>query len=507
MKNVDLPRRSGIWLPIFSLPSRFGIGDLGPAAYRFVDFLKESGQRVWQLLPLSPTTGRSDHSPYHGTSTFAFNPLLISPELLVEDGWLEKKEITKTPRFPEARIDYAAVVRGKRAFLAAACRRFRRMPPEEGYAQFCQAQAGWLDDYARFTAFKTYFRGAGWHRWPAAIRHRLPGAMEALARTLGERIERIKIVQYLFHRQWVRLRDHCRANGVEVFGDLPIYVLHDSADVWSRPNLFKLAGDSRPSAVSGVPPDYFSATGQLWGHPVFRWSSHRRTRYDWWVRRFARHLGLFDLLRIDHFRGLVAYWEVPADRRTAVNGRWVAAPAEDFFAELRRRLPRLALIAEDLGLITADVRQLMQRYGLTGMRVLQFGFSGDPASNENAMIHVPENCVVYTGTHDNNTARGWFETEATAVEKKRLAAIIGGSPGAAGVAWHLIRLAMLSRARMAIVSVQDLLALDSRARINTPGRMVGNWRWRMTPGQFAALPRQRLRALTEAFGRLDAALC
>lgn len=501
MENVNLPRCSGIWLPLFSLPSRFGIGDLGPAAYRFVDFLKVSGQRVWQLLPLTPTTGRSDHSPYHGTSTFAFNPLLISPELLAEEGLLEKKEIVKAPRFPEADIDYAAVGRCQRTFLAAACRRFHRMAVAEGYAPFCQAQAGWLDDYAQFTAFKAYFRGAPWNRWPSTIRHRCPGATTALARHLRDRIERIKIVQYLFHRQFVRLRNYCRANDVELFGDLPIYVRHDSADTWCRPNLFKLTEDGRPVAVSGVPPDYFSATGQLWGHPVFRWSSHRRTRYDWWVRRFAHHLDLFDLLRIDHFRGLVAYWEVPAGRRTAVDGRWIATPAEDFFAELAQRLPRLALIAEDLGWITDDVRRLMQRHGFTGMRVLQFGFSGDPASNANALMHVPENCVVYSGTHDNNTARGWFETEATPVEKKRLAAAIGGAPNPAGVARHLIRLAMRSRARLAIVSVPDLLALDRRARINTPGRMKGNWRWRMTPAQFASLPRQHLRAMTETFGR------
>jgi 4-alpha-glucanotransferase len=502
LKNLDLPRCNGIWLPLFSLPSRFGIGDLGPAAYRFVDFLKKSGQRVWQLLPLTPTTARSDHSPYHGTSTFAFNPLLISPELLVEEMLLEKREITMSFRFPEANIDYAVVGRCKRAFLATACRRFQRVPAAEGYPSFCQAQAGWLDDYARFTAFKAYFRGAPWNRWPAAIRHRRSEATTALARHLRDRIERIKIVQYLFHRQLIRLRNYCRANGVVLFGDLPIYVRHDSADTWSRPKLFKLTEDGRPAAVSGVPPDYFSTTGQLWGHPVFRWSNHRRTRYDWWVRRFTHHLDLFDLLRIDHFRGLVAYWEVPAGRRTAAAGRWVAAPAEDFFAELAQRLPRLALIAEDLGWITDDVRRLMQRHGLTGMRVLQFGFSGDPASNANAPMHVPENCVVYSGTHDNNTVRGWFATEATPLEKMGLAAVIGGWPDPAGVARQLIRLTMGSRARLAMVSVPDLLALDRRARINTPGRMKGNWRWRMTPAQFASLPVQPLRTMTEALGRL-----
>jgi 4-alpha-glucanotransferase len=336
----------------------------------------------------------------------------------VVDGLLEKREIMKAQHFPDAHIDYAAVVRCKKTLLAAACRSFRRMPVDEDYAQFCQAHSGWLDDYARLTAFKTHFRGAAWNRWPEGLRDRNPKAMSTLATQLHDAIEHIKIVQYLFHRQWVRLRAHCRAKGVEIFGDLPIYVLHDSADTWSRPNLFKLTGDRRPAAVSGVPPDYFSATGQLWGHPVFRWQSHRRTRYDWWVRRFAHHLELFDLLRIDHFRGLVAYWEVPAGRRTAVGGRWVAAPAEDFFAELKRRLTRLPIIAEDLGLITADVRHLMKRHGVPGMRVLQFGFSGDPASNENAMINVPENCVVYTGTHDNNTARGWLTTTPPAVGSK-----------------------------------------------------------------------------------------
>ena len=501
MKNMDLPRCSGILLPLFSLPSRFGIGDLGPEAYRFVDFLKESGQRIWQILPLSPTTGRSDHSPYHGTSTFAFNPLLISPELLMEDGLLEKKEIMKVPPFPDARIDTSAVVRCKKTLLATACRRFRRMPAHDGYEQFCQAHSGWLDDYARFTAFKTHFRGATWNRWPEGLRDRSPKAMSALAIRLHDAIERIKTAQYLFHRQWVRLRAHCRANGIEIFGDLPIYVLHDSADTWSRPNLFKLSKDSRPAAVSGVPPDYFSATGQLWGHPVFRWPSHRRTRYDWWVRRFAHQLELFDLLRIDHFRGLVAYWEVPAGRRTAVGGRWVAAPAEDFFAELKRRLPRLRVVAEDLGHIMADVRDVMERHDVPGMRVLQFGFSGDPASNENAFIHIPENCVVYTGTHDNNTARGWFETEALPEEKKQMAAVMGGVSSAARRSSGLVRLAMLSRARIAVVPVQDLLGLDSQARINTPGRRRGNWRWRLTPAQSARLPAMRLLELTRASGR------
>ena len=251
MKNLELPRCSGILLPLFSLPSRFGIGDLGPEAYHFVDFLKASDQHIWQILPLSPTTGRSGHSPYHGTSTFAFNPLLISPELLVEDGLLEKREMMKPPRFPERRIDYSAVARYKKALLAAACRRFHRMPVHEDYEHFCRAHSGWLDDYARFTAFKTHFRGSAWNRWPESLRDRNPKAMSALAARLHDAIEHIKIVQYLFHRQWVRLRAYCRTNDIEIFGDLPIYVLLDSADTWSQPKLFKLTGDRRPAAVSG----------------------------------------------------------------------------------------------------------------------------------------------------------------------------------------------------------------------------------------------------------------
>ena len=287
-----------------------------------------------------------------------------------------------------------------------------------------------------------------------------------------------------------------------MFGDLPIYVPFHSADVWAHPRLFKLDETGSPLAVSGVPPDYFSAGGQLWGHPVYRWDAHRETRYEWWIRRFARNLALFDYVRIDHFRGLVAYWEVPAGEPTAVNGRWLQTPAEDFFNELRQRFVCLPLIAEDLGVITADVRETMRRFGFPGMRVLLFGFAEDPATNVNAIHNIIENCVVFTGTHDNNTVKGWLESEASALEKRRLGQTIGREPAVDGLHWDMIRLAMMSPARMCITPVQDLLGLGSEARINTPGRWEGNWRWRLSPGQFTALPQAPLRELTEAFGRL-----
>ena len=284
------------------------------------------------------------------------------------------------------------------------------------------------------------------------------------------------------------MRTHCRKKGVRIFGDLPIYVPFHSADVWAHPQLFKLDDTGSPVAVSGVPPDYFSTDGQLWGHPVYRWDVHRDTRYEWWVLRFARNLALFDHVRIDHFRGLVAYWEVPAHEPTAANGKWVQTPAEDFFSELRHRFVCLPVIAEDLGVITADVRETMQRFGFPGMRVLLFGFSEDPATNVNALHHIPENGVVFTGTHDNNTVKGWFETEASAAEKRRLKLTLGREPAADTLHWDMIRLAMMSPARMCIIPVQDLLGLGPEARINTPGRWEGNWLWRMSPGQFDALP-------------------
>jgi 4-alpha-glucanotransferase len=496
-----LSRSSGALLPIFSLPSRHGIGDLGPGAFRFVDFLHAAGQRIWQVLPLNPTEGAFGHSPYHSVSCFAFNPLLISPEVLAAEGLLDPPDLQMRSRLPENRIDYPAAEAFKRRLLDKACQRFRQLLPDSGYDRFCAENAYWLDDYALFAALAASHAKASWDRWPPPARDRRSAAIKRLRKDFQSPIETRQIEQYLFYRQWMSLLSYCREKCIHLFGDLPIYVPFHSADVWSHRRLFKLDRFRRPTAVSGVPPDYFSTDGQLWGHPVYNWEMHRQTRYDWWARRVAHQTAVFDAVRVDHFRGLVAYWEVAPKERTAKNGRWVPAPSDDFFSELQRRFVSLPLVAEDLGDITADVRETMRRYGLPGMRVLMFGFSGNPVENPNAAHNLPEHCVVYTGTHDNNTARGWFEKEATAAEKRRLALVSGRRMKGREVAGELIRLAMRSPARWCIIPVQDLLGLAGPARINTPGQAHGNWAWRLTQRQLDSLSAQRLRELTAAFGR------
>jgi 4-alpha-glucanotransferase len=496
-----LARSSGVLLPVSSLPSRFGIGDFGPGAARFVEFLHAAGQRVWQLLPVNPTEAASGHSPYHSTSCFALNPLLISPELLAAEGLLDRTALAPGLRLPAGRVASRPAAAVKQRLLAEACRQFGRRLPDPGYEAFCTEHRFWLDDFALFSTLGDRYPGTPWHRWPAEARWRRPADLRRLHRELREPIDRRRIEQYLAYRQWGGLRHTCRARAVHLFGDIPIYVPFHSADVWANRELFRLDRSHRPRAVSGVPPDYFSAAGQLWGHPVYDWNAHRRTRYRWWRRRIAHHLRLFDAARIDHFRGLVAYWEVAAGARTAQRGRWVEAPADDFFSELRRRFITLPLVAEDLGHITADVREIMQRYGFPGMRVLMFGFSGDPAENPNAPHNIPEPCVVYTGTHDNNTVRGWFEAEASATERRRLSLVAGRRVTAGDAAWELIRLALFSPARWAVTPVQDLLGLGAAARMNTPGRVRGNWGWRLTDRRMDALPVDRLRELTDLFGR------
>jgi 4-alpha-glucanotransferase len=496
-----LLRSSGILLPIFSLPSRFGIGDIGPGAFRFADFLHAAGQRIWQILPLNPTEAVFGHSPYHSVSCFAFNPLLISPEALAAEGLIDPSDLHPPGRLPEGRIDYAAAVTFKRHLLEKACRRFRQGLPDSGYERFCTENAFWIQDYALFCVLSERHANVSWNRWPPKIRSRRPGEITDLCEALHAPIEKLKIEQYLFYRQWLNLLSYCREKRIHLFGDIPIYVPLHSADVWAHRQFFKLDRFHSPLGVSGVPPDYFSADGQLWGHPVYNWESLKKTRYDWWIRRIAHQMAVFDAVRIDHFRGLVAFWEVPPGERTAKNGRWVEAPSEDFFTELQRRFLSLPVVAEDLGHITADVRETMQRFGFPGMRVLLFGFSGNPALNPNAAQNIPEHCVVYTGTHDNNTARGWFEKEASRSEKHRVSVVSGQRVSAREIAWELIRLAMLSPARWSIVPIQDMLGLGAAARINTPGISRGNWVWRMTARQFDALPVKRLIEMTNTFGR------
>jgi len=494
-------RASGVLLPIFSLPSPFGIGDLGPWACRFADMLSDAGQHVWQILPLNPTLYAHGDSPYHSPSAFAFNPLLISPEWMADDGFIEKKDLNVAGGFPEGRIDYRTARQVKEGLLDKALTEFRQSGPNAVFERFCHQNAGWLDDFALFEALRGYFEGTPWNRWSSEIRDRAPEALHAFSEKLSHDVLDIKFLQFLFFTQWRKFKQYCNERSIHIFGDIPIYIPHDSADVWTHPDLFKLDPEKNPVVVSGVPPDYFSAAGQLWGHPVYHWEMHRKRRYDWWIRRLSHNLTLLDYIRIDHFRGLVAYWEVPAGEKTAVNGRWVPVPTKDFIDEMLRTFPCLPIIAEDLGYITADVREIMNTYRFPGMRLLVFGFADAFPDNPNAPHNIPQNSVVYTGTHDTNTVGGWFEEEATRADKHQLFRYLGRRVSSNELPWELIRLALMSPARLSIIPMQDILSLGSEARMNRPAGALGNWQWRLTKNQMESAPMDRLRELTKLYDR------
>ncbi|MFZ1947622.1 MAG: 4-alpha-glucanotransferase [bacterium] len=500
-KGEDAPRASGILLHITSLPSEYGIGDMGPWAYRFADFLAETGQSLWQILPLVATDPACGNSPYSSPSAFAGNPLMISPDLLVEDRLLTRQEADSLKGAPAGRIDYARTTDTKRRALDLALPRLGTSGLRQDYDRFCGENAAWLETHAVFTAVKRHMGGLDWGRWPDDLRARKQSALDAAGPAIAQSAERERLTQFLFYRQWTRLRDHCRRRGVRVIGDVPIYVSYDSADAWGNPEIFNLDADGRPVTVAGVPPDFFSKTGQLWGNPLYRWEALKQTGYRWWIDRLRHALALFDVVRIDHFRGFLAYWAVPAGDETAVNGTWVAAPGQDFFARLASSLPGLPLIAEDLGVITPDVRELMEVHHLPGMKVLLFAF-GDNNPMHPYLPHCYEpDCVVYTGTHDNNTARGWFDNEAAPADRERLARYLGRSVPAERVAWELVRLAMMSVARMAVFPMQDILGLGEDSRMNLPSMADGNWGWRLTPDQMAGAPARELLAITETYGR------
>lgn len=494
-------RTSGLLLPIQCLPGRFGIGDLGPAAREFVDFLNAAGQHVWQILPVNPTLSGRSHSPYFSPSAFAFNPLLISPEQMVSDGLITKKDLVniEKPASPADRIDYNGAAAVKKRLFVKAFKGYRR---DRGFHDFCVRNAFWIDDYALFTVLSLQDKGRSWRYWPSGLRSRDPAELKSAADRFADQTAYIRFLQYVFSIQWEHLKSFCRSRGVQLMGDMPIYVPYHSADTWCRPELFKLDAQKRPSAVSGVPPDYFSSTGQRWGHPVYQWEAHQETGFEWWMQRIRHNLALFDYLRIDHFRGLVAYWEIPAGEKTAVNGQWRKVPTADFFRTLLRNIPCPPLIAEDLGVITADVRETMRRYHLPGMRVLVFGFGGDPSENPNAPHHVGLDCAVYTGTHDTNTARGWFEQEASGAGRELAARYFGKPLTGPEFARELIRAAMVSPAWLSVIPVQDLLELGAEARINNPGRPRGNWLWRLQPDAVNAGVGRWLHGLTRLYGRL-----
>lgn len=493
------PRAAGVLLHPTSLPGPYGSGDLGPSATRFFDFLAAAGQSLWQTLPLVPT-GYGE-SPYAALSAFAGNPLLISPERLVEDALLDEGDIATSPDFPARQVDYEATNAWKSRLLDCASARFAQRasahPLRAAYEVFCAQNAAWLDDFALFMALKVAHGLRAWVEWPAAYAQRQPLALAQARRELRAEIERHKFAQFVFFRQWGRARADAARRGVRVIGDLAIFVAHDSADVWSHPELFSLDAHGQPTVVAGVPPDYFSATGQRWGNPLYRWETLRATGYAWWIARVRQALRVYDIIRLDHFRGFESYWEIPGWAPDATQGSWKPGPGVDLFHAIRAALGDVPFIAEDLGVITPEVRALQRSLGFPGMRVLQFAF-GSNASSHDLPHNYTANSVVYTGTHDNDTTRGWFATRE-GDERAYALAYLGCAPE--DVTWAMIRAAYASVARTAIVPLQDILDLGSEARLNTPSRLEGNWAWRYAEGDLTAAHAERLRTLAQRYGR------
>lgn len=494
-------RGSGILLHPSSLPSPFGIGDFGPTARRFADFLRETRQKYWQILPLTPTDIINGNSPYHSDSAYALNPLFISPVILMEEGLLSGASLENTPEFPLTRVDYPLVFGFKEGLISQIQVQNRSTLNWEEFEWFKDENKSWLYDYALYKVLKAHHIGKPWYEWPIDLRDRQSDSIENARDHFSSEIQRILMTQYLLKKQWTALRDYCNGNGIWIIGDIPIYVVHDSADVWVNPGLFNLDDNKRPYTVAGVPPDYFSETGQYWGNPVYRWDVLRDRGYDWWIDRIKYNLGLYDLIRIDHFRGFVAYWEIPAGEPNAINGRWVEAPGLDFFKRIMEVIPELPVIAEDLGFITEDVIEVIRQLGFPGMKILLFAFGDDPATNPYAPHNIPKNCLIYTGTHDNNTAKGWFRKEVTPEMRNKIELYVGRELSDNTVAWELIRLAMKSIGDKAIFPMQDILNLGEEARMNTPGIQKGNWEWRLEEGLLSSEVKVRLRNMTEIYGR------
>ena len=495
-------RASGLLLHPTSLASPYGVGDLGPEAYRFVDFLQGSRQLFWQILPLTPPGPGSGQSPYNSVSAFAGNTLLISPDILVQEGLLQEGDVFFDPDLAMDQAEYEKAFELKQTMFDQAFAAFLRFGPDPDYEKFCRKNRKWLEDYVLFQALKKEFGPEKtWNEWPQEYRTRKSGALKSAERYLGKDMNRERFLQYIFFRQWTALKQYCRQKQVHIIGDLPIYVDYDSVDVWASPEMFKLDHSGRPIYVSGVPPDYFSETGQLWGNPVYDWDYLQESGFTWWIDRLGHNLELFDMLRIDHFRGFVGAWEVPFGDATALNGHWAATPARDLFQTLFKSHPYLPVIAEDLGEITADVREMRSLFELPGMKVLLFAFGDRDGTNPFLPHNYTENYVAYTGTHDTNTVRGWWTQETTPEIREEVFAYLGREVSEQELPWELMRLGMMSVARLMITPVQDLLALPASSRMNSPASLEGNWLWRLTPGQLDAGPGEKLAALTRLFGR------
>ena len=492
-----LPRCSGVLLHPTALPGPHGIGSVGAEAQAFVDFLVTAGQCLWQVLPLGPT-GLGD-SPYNALSAFAGNPLLIDLPTLVAWADLDPVDLEEEPP-ADGSVDFSAVHRFKESRLVRAAANFLARADRQRrdeLARFCAAQSDWLDDYALFVALRNHFQGSSWQQWPAPLRLRDPATLAAWRGQLAGAIALEQYRQYCFFTQWAALKEYANQQGIRLFGDLPIFVALDSADVWTHQHLFRLDPEGHPTVVAGVPPDYFSATGQLWGNPLYCWQAHVADGFAWWRQRLQAELQRADLVRIDHFRGLESCWAIPAPATTAVNGQWDKSPGADLCRALLTVAPELPIVAEDLGVITPEVDALRREFGLPGMKILQFAFDSGPA-NPYLPHNYDSSCVVYTGTHDNATTRGWWES-LTVTQRARIGAYLGKRHPE--IPWDLIRLAMASVAGLCIIPCQDLLGLGDAARFNRPGIGIGNWRWRLAPDQLTNDIAEQLRSLTETYNR------
>jgi 4-alpha-glucanotransferase len=494
---MNLARSSGVLLHPTSLPSRWGVGDLGRSAFRLLDLMEEGKQSIWQMLPLTPVAEHG--SPYSARSLFGCNTLLLSPEELAEDGYLPAVPSASVPVANDRMVDYRQALNFKADLLQAAyAYSYPKARSDPEFKDFRERHSYWLEDFALFDAISRE-QGKPWYEWPAVLRDRSRQALEEKRMRLSSQIDATVFSQYLFHVQWSRVAAYAKSKGVLILGDVPFYVLHDSADIWTRRDLFKVDPEGRAIAVGGVPPDYFSKTGQRWGNPVYDWARLEETRYDWWKQRALRNLEVADLLRLDHYRGYVAYWEIPASCETAVEGEWVRVPTS-FFEFLKREFPALPFVAEDLGVITKDVYESRTKLGIPGMTVLQFAFDGSQ-DNPHLPKNYTSNTFAYTSTHDTNTSRGWFETEASSKDKEAMSAYFGREVTADTVASEFIRATLESNAVAAVLQMQDLLGAGSEARMNNPAVIGGNWRWRALEGDLSEPLFRDLGERTAAAGR------
>lgn len=491
-------RRNGMLLPIASLPSPYGIGGFSKEAYEFIDLLEETGQKLWQILPLGPTS--YGDSPYQSFSTFAGNPYFIDLDTLAEKGWLTKEACEASDYGDnESYIDYGRIYNSrfillKQAFLNS------DILSDEKFIEFCKDNQHWLPDYALYMALKNQNDGKSWIEWEEEIRLRKPEAVECYKRELEEECNFYEFLQYEFHEQWTKVKEYAHKKGIQIVGDVPIYVAFDSADTWANPELFQLDEKNLPLGVAGCPPDAFSATGQLWGNPLYNWAYHKKTGYDWWLKRIAYCFDLYDIVRIDHFRGFDEYYSIPYGDETAVNGHWEKGPGMDLFNTVKEKLGELDIIAEDLGFLTESVFQLLKDSGYPGMKVLQFAF--DPSEDSDYLTYkYQRNCVVYTGTHDNDTTAGWFEKLSDGDKEVALRYMNSFYTPKEEQHWDLIALAMRSTADTCIIPVQDFLGLGSEARINMPSTLGDNWKWRMTKGAFSEELKEKIRRMTKLYGR------